>query len=231
MSFFLAHVRTQPSQTQTDSPVQHGTKVVSLWLSLSPSHSFCLPVLSTTPSLTQGTHSFSQRTPHMFTNLAETPAAEISPFQERLKLTFLQKVHKRHWLPQCCSSPWGCLGMVPDHWRPGVSPAFVTVCIVLTLAGTTPKKSCSCGIRCFSPVRYTSHHPADGCCVSYQFAFVTEFNSFPFSILILSINHGVSSVLEWSAGSKPAKKSLMFHDYEEFFWRGLIFISLVNLSL
>lgn len=76
-----------PSTGQKSSP----SVTVSLPLSLV----LCLPVLPTTPSLTQGTHSFSQRTSHLFTNFAETPAAEISPFQERLKLTFLHKVHKK----------------------------------------------------------------------------------------------------------------------------------------
>ncbi len=148
---FLSGTRSNPTITDTKQILLSSTgQKSSLCDCLSPFHSFCLPVLSTTPSLTQGTHSFSQITPHLFTNLTETPAAEISPFQERLKLTFLQKVHKRHWLPQRCSSLWGCL----EHWRPGVSPAFVTVCLVLTLTGTTPKKSCSCGIRCFSPVIY-----------------------------------------------------------------------------
>lgn len=63
--------------------------------SLSPPHYFCLPMLSTTPSLTQGVHSFSQRNPSFFANLAETPAAEVSPFQgslEYVKTHFLQEV-------------------------------------------------------------------------------------------------------------------------------------------
>lgn len=62
-----------------------------------------------------------------------------------------------------------------------------------------------------------------------------QLDSFPFLILSiiypLSNRRGTSSVLEWSAGSKPAKKSLMFQNYEECFRRWLLLISLVYLSL
>lgn len=131
--FFLAHIRTTITDTKQILLLSTGQKSSpTVTVSLFPSHSFSLPVLSTTPSLTQGTHSFSQRTPHLFTNLAETPAANVSPFQERLKNSlFCRRCTKTHWHPQCCSSFWGFLGKVPEHWRPEVTPAFVTVCIVL----------------------------------------------------------------------------------------------------
>lgn len=130
--FFLAHVRATITDTKQILPATTAQKSSpSVTVSLFPSHSFSLPVLSTTPSLTQGTHSFSQRTPHLFTNLAETPAAKVSPFQERLKLTFLQKVHKNTLASTMLFLFLRVLGKVPGHWRPEVSPAFVTVCKVL----------------------------------------------------------------------------------------------------